>query len=139
MLSGGMQLILQLLGGATGCAVFILLARRYAPRVELRLYAAGLITAAFIYVTFLARGASLAWLALEVTGLVLFTLAALAGLKFSHWILAAGWAAHAAWDIVLHKLFETTFVPGWYPLACGGFDLLLAGYIAARFSKKGAQ
>jgi len=134
-----MRVALQLLGGAAACAVFILLARKLAPRGELRLYALGLITAAFIYVAFLARGASLTWLALELTGLVLFTLAALAGLKISHWILAAGWAAHAAWDVGLHKLFETTFVPDWYPLVCGGFDLLLAGYIAARFAKKGSQ
>ena len=134
-----MLVILQLLSGAAACAVFICLARRLAPHVELRLYALSLIAAAFIYVAFLARGASLAWLVLELTGLALFTLAALAGLKISHWFLAAGWAAHAAWDVALHKLFETSFVPGWYPLVCGGFDLLLAAYVAARFAKKGSQ
>ncbi len=134
-----MQVALQILIGAAACAVFILLARRLAPRRELRLYAVGLFVAASIYVGFVARDVSLSWLTIELAGLVVFTLVALAGLKFSPLILAAGWAAHVAWDVLLHGLFETTFVPGWYPPVCVGFDLLLAGYIAVRFSKKVPQ
>ncbi|HJU53079.1 MAG TPA: DUF6010 family protein, partial [Pyrinomonadaceae bacterium] len=110
-----------------------------APRRELRLYAVGLISAALIYVGFVARDVSLSWLTIELAGLLVFTLVALAGLKISPLILAAGWAAHVAWDVLLHGLFETTFVPRWYPPVCVGFDLLLAGYIAVRFSKKVPQ
>ncbi len=131
-----MRVALQLLAGAVSCAAFILLARRLAPRVELRLYAVGLVVAALVYVGFVARGASLGWLALELAGLALFALVALAGLKFSHLILAAGWAAHALWDVLLHELSEAAFVPGWYPAVCAAFDLLLAGYIATRFAPK---
>ena len=138
MLYGGMWLTLQLLAGAAACAAFILFARRLAPRAELRLYALGLVTAAFIYVGFVARGASLGWLALELAGLAVFSLAAFAGLKVSHWILAAGWAVHVAWDVLLHGLPGAAFVPGWYPAVCAGFDLPLAAYVAARFAQKGS-
>jgi len=132
-----MEIALQLLAGAVACAALILLARRLAPRRELRLYAVGLVVAALIYVGFVARDASIGWLAIELAGLAVFALAALAGLKFSPWILAAAWAAHVAWDVLLHKLVETpSFVPDWYPMVCVSFDLLLAGYIVVRFSKK---
>jgi len=131
-----MRTILQLLAGASSCAAFVLLARRLAPRNECRLYALGLVVAALVYVGFAARGVSPGWLILELSGAAAFTLFAFAGLKGPHWILAGGWATHSAWDVLLHKLSETTFVPGWYPVACAAFDILLAGYIAERFAKK---
>jgi hypothetical protein len=136
MLFGEMRVALQLLTGALSCAVFIFWARRLRLERELRLYALALVVAALIYLGFAASGAAnFAWLALELTGLLVFTLFALAGLKISAWILAAGWAAHAAWDLILHKLADADFVPAWYPLVCLSFDLLLAGYIAARFGR----
>ena len=138
MLQGAMPTALQLLAGALACAAFILLARRLAPRGELRLYAVGLAAAALIYVGFAARGAAAGWLTLELAGLAAFTLAAFAGVKFSPWILAAGWAAHAAWDVLLHQPSGAGFVPAWYPPVCAGFDLLLAGYVAARFARGAA-
>ena len=130
-----MQIAIQLLTGVVACGVFILLARRLKPERELRLYALSLVIAALVYVGFTVRGATLKWLALELAGLALFTLLAWLGLKISALILALAWAAHAAWDVLLHKLQDVAFVPDWYPLACLGFDLLLAGYIVARFGK----
>jgi hypothetical protein len=129
------QIAIQLLTGVVACGVFILLARRLKPERELRLYALSLVIAALVYVGFTVRGATLKWLALELAGLALFTLLAWLGLKISALILALAWAAHAAWDVLLHKLQDVAFVPDWYPLACLGFDLLLAGYIVARFGK----
>lgn len=132
-----MQIALQLLIGMTACGVFIVVARTLKPERELRLYAVGLVIAALIYVGFTAQGATPAWLVLELAGLVVFTLLAWLGLKVSALILALAWAAHTAWDLALHKLLDVTFVPDWYPVVCVGFDLLLAGYIAARV-KSGA-
>ncbi|HKR00202.1 MAG TPA: DUF6010 family protein [Pyrinomonadaceae bacterium] len=132
-----MQTILQILVGVVACATFIAVARRAGVKGELRLYAAGLFIAALIYAGFVARDATPRWLVTELAGLVVFTLVALAGLKISGWILAAGWAAHALWDLLLHKLVYAAFVPDWYPLVCLAFDLLLAIYIAVRI-KKGA-
>jgi hypothetical protein len=131
-----MQPAIQLLIGALICGAFILLARRLMPALELRLYALSLVIAALVYVGFTLRGATLRWLALELAGLVVFTLLAWLGLKVSALILAFAWAAHAAWDVLLHKLQDAAFVPDWYPPACLAFDLLLAGYIVARFGKK---
>jgi hypothetical protein len=133
-----MPVALQLLAGAAACAAFIIFARRLGAERELRLYALGLVTAALVYVGFVARGASLAWLALELAGLALFSLAAFAGLRISHWILAAAWAAHAAWDVLLHGRPGAAFVPGWYPAVCAAFDLPLAAYVAARSARGGS-
>jgi hypothetical protein len=127
-----MRIIIQLLLGALSCIVLIVLARRMRPEHELRLYAVSLIIAALIYMGLAARGASLRWLVLELTGVLVFTLFAVLGLKMSAWILALGWALHAAWDAILHKLTEAAFVPQWYPLVCLSFDLFLAGYIIVR-------
>ncbi len=127
-----MHVALQLLLGAISCIVLIFLARTLSPKHELRLYAIALIIAALIYVGFTARGATLSWLVLELTGLMVFTLLALLGLKISTLILAFAWALHAAWDVLLHKLFDVAFVPDWYPLTCLSFDLLLAGYLVGQ-------
>jgi hypothetical protein len=132
-----MQIALQLLIGVVACGVFILVARTLKPERELRLYATGLVIAALIYVGFTAQGAAPAWLVLELAGLLVFTLLAWLGLKISPLILAFAWAAHVAWDVLLHKLLDVGFVPDWYPVVCVGFDLLLAGYIAVRV-KSGA-
>lgn len=127
-----MNVALQLFLGVVSCVVLILLARRLSPKLELRLYAVSLIIAALIYVGFTARGATFAWLALEVAGAAVFTLLALLGLKISALILAFAWALHAAWDVLLHKLLDAAFVPDWYPLTCLSFDLLLAGYLVGQ-------
>ena len=131
----------HLLLGALACAAFVFAVRRLAPRGELRVYAAGLLAAALIYVAFaIAGGAPRAWLAIEFAGLFAFALFALAGLRRRSPVpLAAAWAAHALWDLLLHSdaLLHASagaaahFVPDWYRLVCAGFDLALAAYLAA--------
>jgi hypothetical protein len=133
-----MQITIQLLLGLVSGCLFIALARGLGRERELRLYAAGLFIAALIYLGFALSGATPLWLALELGGLVLFALLALLGLKISASILAPGWALHAAWDVGLHKLLDVVFVPDWYLFVCAGFDLLLAGYIAVRFTGRRA-
>ena len=130
-----MRIVLQLLSGVAACGALIMLARNLSPERELRLYALSLVIAALIYVGFILRGAPLSWIALELAGVVLFTLLALPGAKVSAFLLAFAWAAHAAWDVILHKFLNVAFVPDWYPFVCVGFDLLMAGYIAVRFEK----
>jgi hypothetical protein len=100
---------------------------------EMRIYAVGLIVAALIYVCFaVVRDAGPSWLLLESGGLLLFSSVALIGLRVSLWALVVGWAAHALWDVSLHRVMEVEFVPDWYPVICVGFDLFLSGYIAIR-------
>jgi len=131
-----MTATLALLLGALSCLVFVLVARPAGWKREVFIYAVGLIVAALIYVGFAALGgAALSWLALEFGGLLLFSLVALLGLRSSVWFLSLGWAAHAAWDVLLHRVNSADFVPDWYPLACLGFDVFLAVYIAVRLKQ----
>lgn len=128
-----MATILQLLVGALGCVIFILIVRKLALKREMTQYAIGLVVAALIYVGFAAAfGASLPWLLLETVGVVLFSVVALIGLRVSTWALIIGWVAHTLWDVLLHKVLNVGFVPEWYPVGCLGFDLLLAVYIITR-------
>jgi len=122
----------HILIGAAACAAFIFAARKLARRAELTVYAAGLFAAALVYVVgALAVGATPARLAVELAGLLAFSLAALAGLKWSPLLLALGWAAHALWDLLLHADVHPHVVPDWYRLICAGFDFALAAYLAA--------
>ena len=113
---------------------FIMIARRFGIPGERRLLAAGLVVAALIYVGFAVAGAGAAWIAAELGGAVIFTGLAVLGLKRSPMSLAVGWALHPAWDAGLHLIGEgATFAPTWYVVVCISFDLLVGGYIAARF------
>lgn len=121
--------IIQILIGALCCLVFILVARQAGLKREAIIYAVALVVAASIYGGFAALAGALTWLAIEVGGLVLFSLVSLLGLRTSMWFLVLGWAAHTVWDVFLHKVVNVGFVPEWYPGMCLGFDLVLAGYI----------
>jgi hypothetical protein len=127
-------MIAELVAGAVSALLFVVLARRYGPRAEGRLYAVGLVFAAVIYVGFAVfGGAERRWVVVEFAGLLPFTGLAWLGLRSSAWWLAVGWLAHAAWDTGLHLALGTpAFVPAWYPAVCLGFDLLVAGAIGLR-------
>jgi hypothetical protein len=79
-------------------------------------------------------GAGPIWAPVELVGGVVFGAVALLGLRGSPWWLAAGWAAHPAWDIVLHYFGPgRSFAPESYVIGCLSFDLLIAGYIAVAY------
>lgn len=119
-----------IIGGAAAAALLWCL-RKTKAGTHPKTYANMLVIAAIIYVGFAFFGGALEWAYIEVIGVVIFAAIAAAGLKFSYWLLAVGWAAHVLWDVLLHSPETTPFVPFWYPAACIGFDLVLAGYIAA--------
>ena len=53
-------------------------------------------------------------------------------------MLAAGWAAHVAWDVLLHLSGAgAEYTPHWYPWLCVSFDLVMAGAVLAS-SRRGA-
>ena len=130
-----MHTALQLIAGALLGLGFVGAVRRLArARREALIYATALVAAAMIYAgCALAGRAGPARLAVEFGGVALFASLAVFGLRRGAWPLAAGWAAHAAWDGLLHAwLAPAAFVPAWYPATCAGFDLSLAALIAAR-------
>ncbi len=70
------------------------------------------------------------WTLIELTQVVVFGALALLGLRGSPYWLAAGWALHPIWDIVLHYLGPgNAFTPWTYAIACLSFDWLVAIYI----------
>ena len=107
--------------------------RAHSQRVGLQ--AAGLATAAVIYPAARVRRSA--------SGALLRELAALGGFgalsnaaarnpdtaSAAKW-LAAGWAAHAAFDFA-HDGGEDSLIPEWYPALCAGYDLATAARLLA--------
>jgi hypothetical protein len=70
------------------------------------------------------------WTLIELAQVVGFGALALLGLRGSPYWLAAGWALHPIWDIVLHYIGPgASFTPWTYAIACLSFDWLVAIYI----------
>jgi hypothetical protein len=96
--------------------------------------AAGLVTAAAIYPAARAgRDAGAAVVvreavALAATGAVLVAALARRSSVTARRAVAAGWLAHAAFDN-LHDRGPTSRLPAWYPAACAGYDIAIAGLI----------
>ena len=121
--------VIALLLGTVLALALVGLARKYPPGRERHVYAVSLVIAALIYVGFGAvGGAGARWLALESLGVLLYGAAAWGGLRGRPWLLAAGWAAHVAWDVLLHLSGAgSEYTPRWYPWLCVSFDLVMAG------------
>lgn len=118
------------LGALLALALFAVLRRGGSARTQSGL-AVALLIAALIYVGFaLSGGATGRWLLVEGAGVVLFSVCAALGRRRWPLLLAAGWAAHVAWDVALHLSGPAAgYTPSWYPWLCVGFDLALAGLI----------
>jgi hypothetical protein len=96
--------------------------------------AVGLVTAAAIYPAArtgreASRGVVIREsVALLATGAVLASTLAKRGSGTAKRAVAAGWLAHAIFDN-LHDRGPTSRLPGWYPAACAGYDVALAGLV----------
>jgi len=95
-----------------------------------RVFGVGLVVAAAAYVVFAAVRASFDGFLIESCGVLLFAGIAALGVRGSAHVLALGWLGHILWDLLLHPAFS--YAPWWYPVACIGFDLVVAGAIFAR-------
>jgi hypothetical protein len=99
--------------------------------------AVGLVTAAAIYPAARAgRETSRGVVVRETAGLigagaVLAAAVAKRGSATVKRAVAAGWLAHAVFDN-LHDRGPTSRLPGWYPAACAGYDIALAGLLLAK-------
>lgn len=117
--------------GVLGAIGLVLLARSLAPRRELFVYGIGLGVTAVAYVAFaLYHSAPASRLGLELIGALLFGSAAVVGTRRWPMLLAVGWTAHVAWDLLLHPASDPGSAPLWYPWFCVGFDLPVGAYIA---------
>ena len=125
--------MLSFLVGIVLSIILIGVARRSPPDRERFFFAVGLVIAALLYVVFAALGgASGQWLVFEALGVVLYGTAAWAGVRGRPWLLALGWAAHVAWDVLLHLHGAgADYTPRWYPWFCVSFDLVVAAAVLA--------
>ena len=123
------------IGGAQLALVAFLLSRFARDIAGRALLAAVLIVAAVIYVYFAAReGAGATWLAGELVGIAIYGGIGLRGVRGSAWWLAAGWALHPLWDILLHYTGPGHGIaPETYTVPCITFDLGVAAYITVAY------
>jgi hypothetical protein len=89
------------------------------------------LTAAVVYLSWgTARGelGERGWLAVQTAGVLAFGTVAIAvvavDLSSAAYVMAAGWLAHALWDVVHHRADKV--VPRWYAEACMATDLTVA-------------
>lgn len=103
---------------------------KLAPRHRTVALAAGLVTAAAIYPIARRRRSFGGPLLREVASLVaagaVASIAAQDRSTRTRNLVAAGWAAHAAFDM-LHRAGPDSAIPSWYPAMCAGYDLAVAG------------
>lgn len=132
---------LAFLIGAILAVALIRLARKIPPARERRIYAVGLVVAAIVYVVLGVAGrATTRWLAWESIGVFIYGTAALVGLRGWPALLALGWAAHVAWDVLLHvNGAGAEYTPHWYPWLCVSFDLVMAVAVLISIRRENSQ
>lgn len=99
-------------------------------------FAEGVVVAAVLYLAWgliRRRPEDRPWLAWQLVGVVVFGAATVLAVRSeqpaSASILAAGWLAHAAWDVVHFR--ADRIVPRWWSLWCMVLDVLLAVVLVA--------
>ena len=88
-----------------------------------------MVTASY-YDLFATLGGSLQALGLETVVAIAFIAAAIAGFKFSLWIIVAALTAHGLFDLVRAYLIVNPGMPTYWPAFCLTFDLAAAAYLA---------
>src|SRR5215216_3425553 len=80
------------------------------------------------------------WMLVELAQVIVFGTLALLGLRGSPYWIAAGWALHPFWDVVLHYMGPGhSFTPWTYAIACVSFDWLIAIYIVVAYGVVGSR
>lgn len=99
---------------------------RFAPQHRIPVLGVGLGVAAAVYPLARAQRRRTAPVVREMIALVVFgavgALSARRASSTSGRVIAAGWLAHALFDL-LHDAGENSWIPGWYPGFCAGYDL----------------
>lgn len=129
-------MVVELAIGIILAGLTILVIQALPSKIDNLFYAVALIIAALIYVGFSSLSQNTTWIFTEILGVIIFSIIAFVGIKFSPWFLAMGWLIHPAWDLLLDNHNLTAFVPQWYPTVCIGYDIAIALYIAWKCIKQ---
>jgi hypothetical protein len=85
-------------------------------------------------------GSNQVWILVELAQAVVFGAIGLLGLRGSPYWIAAGWALHPFWDVVLHYIGPgRAFTPWTYAIACVSFDWIVAIYIVVAYGVVGGR
>jgi hypothetical protein len=93
-------------------------------------YPTVLIVIASYYVLFAVMGLSMQALAIESSVMTVFVVAAVVGFKLNPWIVVAGLAGHALFDVFHPFVVTNPGVPAWWPSFCVAYDFVAAGCLA---------
>jgi hypothetical protein len=88
------------------------------------------VVVASYYVLFAVMGGSMRAVVLETVVMIVFTVCAVTGLRYSPWLTVAGLAAHGLFDFVHAHLIDNPGVPQWWPAFCGAYDVVAAACLA---------
>lgn len=99
------------------------------------LYPAIAIVIASLYILYAVIGGSTQALILESVVAAGFIGLAVLGFRISLWFAVISLAGHGVFDLVHEQLIANPGVPGWWPLFCGSYDIVAAGYLAILVSK----
>ena len=100
------------------------------------LYPVVVIVIASYYALFAVMGGSIQVLIIESAVAAAFLGVALAGFKFTLWLVVAALAAHGIFDLVHPHLYTNTGVPVWWPSFCLAYDVVAAAYLAWLLTSK---
>jgi len=94
------------------------------------LYPAVLIAIAALYGLFGTIDGTASVIAIEITGMVPFVVAALLGFRRTLWFVVAGLLCHGLYDFIHGRIVHDAGVPPWWPLFCLTYDATAALYLA---------
>lgn len=89
-----------------------------------------MIVIALYYALFAAIGGSPKALMLEAVPIAIFVVVAVAGFKYSLWLVVAALIAHGVFDVLHGQLIFNPGVPAWWPNFCLGYDVVAGLYLA---------
>jgi len=88
------------------------------------------IVIASYYALFAVMGASTHALVLESLVCAVFLAVAVAGFRWSLWVVVVALAAHGIFDLTHAAVISNPGVPNWWPEFCLAFDVTAAAYLA---------
>lgn len=112
---------------SAGVALF---ARQVGLDRDRAFYPTVMIVIALYYVLFAVMSGSVRTVVLEAVVMTLFAAAAVAGFKWSAWIVVVALAGHGIFDAFHGHIIENAGVPAWWPAWCLAYDVGAAGGLA---------
>ena len=120
-----------------GLGLFVgILARTVGFERDRAFFPVVLIVVAFYYVLFAAIGGSTSVIVVESLIAILFTALAIFGFRINLWLIVAGLAGHATFDIVHGRFISNPGMPHWWPAFCLSIDFVLAGVAALAYHRR---